>query len=247
MHSCQFCQRAFRRKFNRDRHETVSCPNRFDDEETMDSFSDEEGRLGRRAEKYYEDDDEEDNLNEDGDEAEDDEVGDDDNEDDDEDEDDGGEETDDGDTDSGTENEENDPWDKLREEVISDLNSAWEGQVQENLRQGLPKDDAQVQAANHLLPVYRKKLRHLYLQYVRWYHDLKTDPVHKKVMQTIRSFKDDDDMDYTEAVEAAISKRKYLLNSLFDLEHFPKDTELTEDNDFSYEARKRKYCESWYT
>ena len=193
------------------------------------------------------DDKEEDNLNEDGDEAEDDEVGDDDDEDDDEDEDDGVEETDDGDIESGTENEEVDPWDKLREEVISDLNSAWEGQVQENLHQGLPKDDAQVQAANHLLPVYRKKLRHLYLQYVRWYHDLKTDPVHKKVMQTIRSFKDDDDMDYTEAVEAAISKRKYLLNSLFDLEHFPKDTELTEDNDFSYEARKRKYCENWYT
>ena len=238
MHSCQFCQRAFRRKFNRDRHETVSCPKRFDDEETMDSFSDEEGGLGRRAEKYYQDDKEEDNLNEDGDEAEDDEVGDDD-----EDGDDGVEETDDGDIESGTENEEVDPWDKLREEVISDLNSAWEGQVQENLHQGLPKDDAQVQAANHLLPVYRKKLRH----YVRWYHDLKTDPVHKKVMQTIRSFKDDDDMDYTEAVEAAISKRKYLLNSLFDLEHFPKDTELTEDNDFSYEARKRKYCENWYT
>ena len=225
----------------------MSCPKRFDDEETMDSFSDEEGGLGRRAEKYYQDDKEEDNLNEDGDEAEDDEVGDDDDEDDDEDEDDGVEETDDGDIESGTENEEVDPWDKLREEVISDLNSAWEGQVQENLHQGLPKDDAQVQAANHLLPVYRKKLRHLYLQYVRWYHDLKTDPVHKKVMQTIRSFKDDDDMDYTEALEAAISKRKYLLNSLFDLEHFPKDTKLTKDNDFSYEARKRKYCENWYT
>ena len=83
---------------------------------------------------------------------------------------------------------------------------------EENLRQGLPKDDAQVQAANHLLPVYRKKLRQLYLQYVRWYHDLKTDPVHKKVIKKIRSFKDDDDMDYAEAVEAVISKRKYLLN-----------------------------------
>ena len=34
-------------------------------------------------------------------------------------------------------------------------------------------------------------------------------------------FMEDDEMDYTEAVEAAISNRKYLLNSLFDLEHFP--------------------------
>ena len=67
---------------------------------------------------------------------------------------------------------------------------------------------------------------------------MKTDPVHKKVMKTLRSFMEDDDMDYTVAVEAAISKRKYLLNSLFDLEHFPKDTTPTEDDDFSYEARK---------
>ena len=94
------------------------------------------------------------------------------------------------------------------------------------------------------LPVYRKKLRHLYLQYLRWFHDLKTEPVHKKVMKTLRCFIEDDEMDYTEAVEAAISKRKYLLNSLFDLEHFPtEDPASTVDGDFTYEPMnsKRKY------
>ena len=51
----------------------------------------------------------------------------------------------------------------------------------------------------------------------------------------------DGEMDYTEAVEAAISKRKYLLNSLFDLEHFPtEDLASTEDDDFAYEPMKRK-------
>ena len=71
-----------------------------------------------------------------------------------------------------------DPWDKLSEEVINDLNSAWEEQVRENLRQGLQKDDAEIQASNRLLPDYRKKLWHLHLQYLSWYYDLKTDPVH---------------------------------------------------------------------
>ena len=53
---------------------------------------------------------------------------------------------------------------------------------------------------------------------------------------------EDDEMDYTEAVEAAISKRKYLLNSLFDLKHFPtEDLASTEDDDFTYEPMKRKY------
>ena len=51
---------------------------------------------------------------------------------------------------------------------------------------------------------------------------------------------EDDEMDYTEAVEPAISKRKYLLNRLFDLEHFPtEDPASTEDDDFIYEPMKR--------
>ena len=61
-------------------------------------------------------------------------------------------------------------------------------------------------------------------------------------MKTLRSFMEDDEMDYTEAVEAAISKGKYLLNSLFDLEHFPtEDPASTEDDDLTYEPMKRKY------
>ena len=60
-------------------------------------------------------------------------------------------------------------------------------------------------------------------------------------MKTLRSFMEDDQMDYAEAVEAAISKRKYLL-SLFDLKHFPtEDSASTEDDDFTYETMKRKF------
>ena len=107
MHSCQFCQRAFRRKFNRDRHETVSCPKLLAEEEAMTYFSNGEEGLERKAKKCY--DREENNFNEDGDEADDDDV-----DHDDEDEDDGGEETDDGNTESDTKREEVDPWDKMR-------------------------------------------------------------------------------------------------------------------------------------
>ena len=149
MHRCQFCGRAFSRKFNRDRHEAAHCSKRFHDEEGMTSFSNDEESIEQRTEKYYEDDDEENNSTEDGDEA--------DDHGDDEEEGDGGEESDNSETVSDTENDEVDPWDKLREEAINDLNSAWEEEVQENLRQGLQKDDAEIQASHRLLPVYRKK------------------------------------------------------------------------------------------
>ena len=118
--------------------------------------------------------------------------------------------------------------------------------MEEKIRQGLPKDDAQARAGSLLLPVAAKKLRHLYLQYIRWYHDLKTNQVHKKVMKTLRSFMEDDEMEYTKAAEAAVSKRKYLLNSLFDQEHTPKETS-TEDDNLTYEARKRMFYERLYT
>ena len=124
----------------------------------MTSFPNDEENIEQRIKKHYEDDDEEDNSIEDGDEA--------DDHDDDEEEGDGEEETDNGETGGDTENIEIDPCNKLRKEAISDLNSAYEEEVQENLRQGLQKDDAEVQASHRLLPVYRKKLRHLYLQYL---------------------------------------------------------------------------------
>ena len=244
VHFCQFCRRAFNRKFNRIRHEAVSCPKRFDgEEEEMTSLSNEEENLKRRTETYEADNTQENGVNEDLDEDEDD-GDDDDDDDDDENESESNEETDEDEqnVDSDTENETVDPWEKLREEVIDDLNSAQEEQVEEYLRQGLSKDDAQAQASNLLLPVYRKKLRHLYLHYLRWYHNLKTDSVHRKVMKTLRNFMEDDEMEYTEAVEAAVSKRKYLLNSLFDLEDITKETS-TDDDNVTFEARKRKFYE----
>ena len=72
-----------------------------------------------------------------------------------------------------------------------------------------------------------------------------TPHVHKKVMTTLRSFMDDDEMDFVEAAEAAINKRKYLLNKLIEHEDFSKQTLTENDNDeFLYHGRKRKYHES---
>ena len=40
-------------------------------------------------------------------------------------------------------------------------------------------------------------------------------------MKTLSCFKENDEMEHTEAVEAAVSKRKYLLNTLLDPEDIP--------------------------
>ena len=53
---------------------------------------------------------------------------------------------------------------------------------------------------------------------------------------------EEDEMNYTEAAEAAINKRKYLLNRLFGYEEELKESSNGEE-EFSYTRQKRKYQE----
>ena len=44
-------------------------------------------------------------------------------------------------------------------------------------------------------------------------------------MNTLRRFMDEESMDYEEAAEAAVDKRKFFLNRLFERNHFPDEEE----------------------
>ena len=237
-HLCQFCRRSFSRKFNRDRHENQGCHKRQEEEmtsqdKTYDGYvtSFDQDNTDEHDEDTQDDydDDVDDNVD-DQDEMEDEEE----------------EFSDEEDSTSAAEDDDTDPWDKLREEAVNDLNTTWEEQVEQYITQGLQKDDAELQASSLLLPAYRKRLRIFYLQYLKWFHALKTDPVHKKVMTTLRRFMDDDGMDFAEAAEAAISKRKYLLNRLIEYEDdYKENLSDNESDEISHKAgRKRKYHES---
>ena len=260
---CQFCQREFSRRYNRDRHENDVCIKRSSENQkelasqyVVDKDSPDGLNGGNSYERYKrerglntEEDNETDGEQEEEEEGggggggEEEEEEEEEAHDSDDDDDDVGE-ADDNDTDY--EKYDTDPWQKLREEVKDDLNSAWEEQVEENIMEGLPREVAEVRASNRLLPAYRKRLRGLYLNYLEWYHDLRADPVHKTIIKTLRSFIEDDDMDYTEAAEAAISKRKYLLNRLFEPEDEVPNETSGEDEQFRYISRKRKYHESHF-
>ena len=43
---------------------------------------------------------------------------------------------------------------------------------------------------------------------------IKHDAIHRKVMKTLRRFIEEDDMDFDEAAESAVAKRKFLLHRL---------------------------------
>ena len=109
-----------------------------------------------------------------------------------------------------------DPWENLRAEVRDALNPSYvELEVERFLDEGQPREVAKAKALNFLLPAHRRKLRRLYLHYLKWFGRLRRDPVHQEVTNTLRRFMDKDSMDYEEAAEAAVDKQKFLLNRLF--------------------------------
>ena len=65
-----------------------------------------------------------------------------------------------------------------------------------------------------LLPVSERRLPKTYLEHLKWTHHIKRDAIRRKVMKTFRRFIEEDDMDFDEAAESAVAKRKFLKKKL---------------------------------
>ena len=111
---------------------------------------------------------------------------------------------DDGSVGSDEDEECENPWKKLKLEVVDALDPLLKKQVEPYLEKGASQDIAAAKAMNNLLPADRKKLRSVYL-HLKWYRCLKQDPIHRQVIKTLRKFMDEEDMDYEEASEAAVN------------------------------------------
>ena len=90
---------------------------------------------------------------------------------------------------------------------------------------------AQIRAYNQMLPELQKALRQVYIDHLKWVHVLREDPIHKAILETRNRMMDEDDMDYNEAVEAAVNQRKYLLNRVFQPMEEPDTDEEDMDED----------------
>ena len=98
----------------------------------------------------------------------------------------------------------------VRQQVGHDLKELYVNKVQQFLDRGKSQTYAENAAFNALWLVWRGRLRRTYLERLKWIHRIKLDPVHRKVMKTLRCFIDEDYMDFDEAAGSAVEKRKFL-------------------------------------
>ena len=104
-----------------------------------------------------------------------------------------------------------DPWKPLREKVGEDLKESYLKEVQQFVDREKPKT-AEIAAFNALLPVSRRRLRSTYLERLKWTHRIELDAIHREVMKTLRRFIEEDGMDFVEAAESTVAKRKLLID-----------------------------------
>ena len=116
-----------------------------------------------------------------------------------------------------------DPWHPLRHKVGEDIKETYLREVQQFLDRGKSQHYAENAAFNALLPVSRRRLWRTYLDRLKWTHHIKHNAIHHKVMKTLRRFTEEDDMDFDEAAESAVAKRKFLLNRLMKKKLLPDD------------------------
>ena len=110
-----------------------------------------------------------------------------------------------------------DPWRALIDEAAAELHTKHSELAQSFENEGFSKIDAKKQAFAEI----RKELGNVYMDRLQWMSQLKSDPVHRKIMKTRDAFVADDEFDPDEALAAAVKKRKFLLERMLgDRQHF---------------------------
>ena len=120
--------------------------------------------------------------------------------------------------------DEADPWRPIREKVGEDIQETYVKEVQQFQDRGKTQDYAEITAFNALLPVSKRSLRRTYLERLKWTHRIKHDVIHRKAMKTLRRFIQEDDMDFDEAAESAVAKRKFLINRVMKKKPLPDES-----------------------
>lgn len=120
-----------------------------------------------------------------------------------------------------SEEENIDVWSRIQDVARYRHTEEYNEMLEKYLANGDTEEIAAIKANNALVPTYRKEFRQVLFEELKWIRYLKKDPIYKKIMETKNNLVIED-YDWEEAMESAISRRKYLLNNFFVISDVPK-------------------------
>ena len=115
---------------------------------------------------------------------------------------------------SDEEDEGSDPWDALVQKTFEQHQTTYEEKVSDFMEQGCSEGDAKARAYQEMTSTYRKDLSNRYLWMMKWQRAIGSDRVHRKIKETVRRLRDDEEYEPTEAWNYAVEKRKFLLDGV---------------------------------
>ena len=113
-----------------------------------------------------------------------------------------------------TESGEHDPWRATIQASFNFHHDTFKERVEELTTDGFEEDEARAHVYQSMLPAYRQYVTERYIRMIQWYRAVSKDPVGRKIKDTAKRLRDDEDYDYMESWWAAAEKRKFLLDDL---------------------------------
>ena len=123
------------------------------------------------------------------------------------------------------------PWDKFvgraYEALQEDFNEAVENHLEEN--PSLEQEEAEELAYETLEPRYQSTVMSRYREFLRISAAMRKDPTHKKIMETAKRLRMDENYEDDEAMRYAVKKRRFLLENK--LNEYDQPTYCTEESE----------------
>lgn len=186
MSDCDRCGRSFRDGYNLKRHKASQHPPEMEDDEyeTRSTAADDEEE--DTASENEEDADQKD-----------------------------GEESESSEEDDEEESTDDDVFDELLKKVYAQFADERELMITNLVdNEDETRQEAEVTVQDQLREKYRKAFREELRAFLLHWRDLKQHPTYKAIMKTAKALREEEDYDYDEAIAAAVSRRKHLLNRL---------------------------------
>ncbi len=123
-----------------------------------------------------------------------------------------------------------DPWYTLVNETIDEHRKDMNERYRE-LIGDVSKKAAYKQTCTEFASELNATFRHRYIILLKRIRVLKKDPTYKKIAQTVKRMRLEDEMDEEEALEMAVKQRKVLLQRIFEEWDIPLDSDGNDDDD----------------
>ncbi len=105
-----------------------------------------------------------------------------------------------------------DPWETLVDEVVNLHRAEMKKRAREiEDKENISKESAHKKMRKELLPQLNETFREKYVNLLKHVRSMTNDSTHRKIVDTAKRFRNEDEMDWEESIEEAVNRRKFLL------------------------------------